>query len=236
MGKGKLLYETPADSVRSRVLAIAFHLFLVVLGILFSFLMVLFIVLFVVVVIYSILTLQPVDLNPTGGGLFEVKRYRFAALHRRVRVYENGITRPLDELRSLTHKEEEGEFIPFSRVLAFETGEIGRQCYITIEELKDGRIRHSTIVYKDKRAGVMSELCNHLKACGVHRLPKKCLKCGKKCEFDSWRCRYCDRFMAPRQVLNLETKDREKKARIPGFSARPSVLEEVIQGYEQEEK
>lgn len=206
LGKGNLLYETPPDSVRSRVLAIVFHLFLLLLGLLLSFLSILFIfivlVSFIVSIIVSILTLQPYLMGPTEGfadltgGLSGVARIRFAALHKRVRVYENGITRPLDELRSLLHPEEEGEFIPFSSILGFDPGKSWKRCYITVREMMDGIFRPTTIVHKDRRAGVIDSLCRHLKERGVYRVPRNCRKCGKECEAGSWSCYSCefDRF------------------------------------------
>lgn len=57
-------------------------------------------------------------------------RIQFRYLHKRVRIYENGITKPLDEIKAHQDPKAEGTFIPFHRIYGYEQSSNGKECRI----------------------------------------------------------------------------------------------------------
>lgn len=181
--KGELLYETPPDSPLIKIGAILIHLIILTIFVFINIIFVLFILFIIVVGIAG----------AAGGGvatgsadllwLGDLKRPRkimnLRYIHRRMRIYEHGITYPLGEIRSLLFPSKEGRFIPKEYLRGFECAVEEHICIIYFHgklSLVSKEVPHVKII--NNRVDAIHKLGFHLEQIGIPRIPYYCPKCG----------------------------------------------------------
>lgn len=200
MRRGKLIYETPPDMHKYRIIAIIIHILALILGVIFSFLCCFLIIVLIIVIILLALNgidavqgLELVRLGEFGGPSEKVK---IDYLHKRIRIYENGITYPVGEILSLYYPTKEGAFIPFTKVKGFEIRQ-KEHCFIVYLEGKSSAFLSTipNIKLYDKRKGVFESMASALKKGGVIEVTFTCPKCKKEIQFtEKCKCGY-NRFL-----------------------------------------
>ena len=112
MEKGTLFYETPPDSRYRRLLSITIIALCAIAG-------------------FGIGNILAIILLTTAGIMLgTVPSVHYPIIHKKFRVYGNGIEQSLNPLQSLLTPSKEGKFIPYSSIRAFERGRTGRRCIV----------------------------------------------------------------------------------------------------------
>lgn len=175
MEKGKLIYETPPDKKVHKIFAILIYSIYLV---------------FISIILYGILIVEPTEpiririiaiiLFPSALFIvFSMVALHF--LHTKFSIYEKGITKMVSEIMSPFL--DEGKFIAYSDMAAFEGSPKGQRCVIYLKSI-------GNIQYIDKRTDIMDILRENLRKHGVKEISYDCENCGK--EVPPLRaCPYC---------------------------------------------
>jgi len=192
MRKGKLIYETPTDSIFRKMLSLLVITFGFITAIIIQ-----HIPLGILAIMASII----MGTEPTK---------RYPIIHKKVKVYRNGITRPSPAFFSLFFPSREGKFIPFKKIRAFERSPLEHRYIFYL--FTGGPKIIANVQFTDPRNGVLKPLYQILTSNNIPEVDYSCPRCGKsefyvsetcyKCGFnrfesidyddDEYPCIYCD--------------------------------------------
>jgi hypothetical protein len=181
--KGMLLFETPPDDPLIRVGAVLLHILILLLLLLLNIIFFLFILLIILISVGAAFSGAAYagshDLVWVGDLKGPDKIMNFRYIHRRTRVYQNGITYPLGEIRSLLFPRMEGPFIPKDRIRAYECALEEHICIIYFKgkiNLLTRHVPHVKVI--NNRVDVIHNIGLFLEELGIPIVHYSCPKCG----------------------------------------------------------
>ena len=185
MEKGTLLYETPSDSRKNYIIAWSISIFgvffAIFINILVGFTIERILFAFVLVLAFLIFGTAPSKHS--------------SRIHSRIRIYQNGVTRPLHPFLVLISQDSDGTFVPFEDMVGFDRGETVRRMGIYLE--KKGVTVFPHIHYFDDRYGALNPICDILESVGIPEIGVECPNCGRTSHYIAFEtCAKCgyDRF------------------------------------------